>query len=128
MPDDETTIATRGHWVQIGEIRISVLPGEKEIVIQRDGGEGGWFSAREFHDMVQEFVSERQLASERSTMRSDMNGEPEVPCPYGDDRSVGLSYYLAHQADFCLHRGEGEDARLFQAASEWVRERANAKF
>jgi len=46
---------------------------------------------------------------------------PLVPCPYGDDQPVDLAYYLAHQADFCMHRGEYDNARLFQAAADWVR-------
>jgi hypothetical protein len=40
------------------------MRGLNEIAIERDGGEGGWFSLREFHDMVQEFVSERLLEYE----------------------------------------------------------------
>ncbi len=45
--------------IKIGNIQISTLRGLDQIAIERSGGEGGWFSLREFHDMVQEFVSER---------------------------------------------------------------------
>lgn len=51
--------------------------------------------------------------------------EPQVPCPYESGDTVGLSYYLAHQADFCLHRGEHEEAKLFHAAANWVRGKSN---
>lgn len=45
--------------IKIGNIQISTLRGLDQIAIERNGGEGGWFSLREFHDMVQEFISER---------------------------------------------------------------------
>jgi hypothetical protein len=50
-----------------------------------------------------------------------MSDIPLVPCPYGDRQPVDLAYYLAHQADFCLHQGKPDDAKMFQAAADWVR-------
>lgn len=63
MPDKptETTgpLSASDGSIKIGDIQISTLRGHDRIAIERSGGEGGWFSLREFHDMVQEFVSER---------------------------------------------------------------------
>lgn len=45
--------------IKIGDVTISTLRGLDQIAIERSGGECGWFSLREFHDMVQMFVSDR---------------------------------------------------------------------
>lgn len=57
MPPDLTAIF-RAASLQIGNLRISLCNDPDLIAIDRDG-EGGHFSLQEFHDMVQEFVSER---------------------------------------------------------------------
>lgn len=61
ISDNPTTglLTANDGSIKIGSLRISTLRGLNEIAIERDGGEGGWFSLREFHDLVQEFVSER---------------------------------------------------------------------
>lgn len=59
MAQHETTsLRLAGFSLQIGNLKIS-LPDDPEcIAIDRDG-DGGHFSLKEFHDMVQEFVSDR---------------------------------------------------------------------
>lgn len=61
MPTETTAgpLSASDGSIKIGNIRISTMRGLDQIVIERDGGEDGWFSLREFHDMVQEFVSDR---------------------------------------------------------------------
>lgn len=58
-PQTTSPISASDGSLKIGNLRISTLRGLDQIAIERSGGEGGWFSLREFHDMVQEFVSER---------------------------------------------------------------------
>lgn len=48
----------RGRFLEVGNLRISLCDNPDVIAILR-GGEGGEFSLKEFHDMVQEFVSDR---------------------------------------------------------------------
>lgn len=50
--------ALASFYLHIGNLRVSLCDDPEAIAIDRQG-EGGHFSMREFHDMVQEFVSER---------------------------------------------------------------------
>lgn len=58
------------------------------------------------------------------TQSTDM---PQVPCPYGDKGTVDLAYYLSHAADMHAHNNMADEAKLFQAAAEWVRSKGSSE-
>lgn len=57
-PNSTTKRHSAGFYLQVGNLKISLCDDPEAIAIDRDG-EGGHFSLREFHDLIQEFVSER---------------------------------------------------------------------
>lgn len=58
-PLSQTTPCNATLEFRLGTLRIRHCDEPSMIWIDRGDGEGGYFSLNEFHDMVQEFVSER---------------------------------------------------------------------